>query len=319
LWSANISLPLLYVIFCWAIAVWTVPQFLRPHRGDDKAVLISNHTTLVDMAEQLTGASRLGGLARLGARLPGNQVLQLLIHEENIRIPNLPPALEGLSLTHVSDLHFTGELPKSFFQEVVRRANDLEGDMIAITGDIVDREACFEWLPDTLGQLRASQGIYFVLGNHDTRVDSDRLRQLLAGCGLIDLGGRWLATECRGQQIVLAGNELPWFGPVVDLSDVPDRGGGGPFRILLAHSPDQLEWARRHEFDLMLAGHTHGGQIHLPWSGPVVSATRIGTDFAAGLCSAPPTVLHVSRGISQTIPLRLRCPPELARLTLHGD
>ncbi|MDH3717861.1 MAG: metallophosphoesterase, partial [Planctomycetota bacterium] len=314
----KLSLPFVYVMLCWAIAVWTAPQFLLPHRGDDKLVLISNHTTMVDIGAKLDGPGTAGGLAQFFASLPGNQILHLLIHKEKIRIPRLPRPLEGLSITHISDLHFTGGVTKSFFEEVVRQANALAGDIIAITGDIVDREACFDWLPDTLGQLQAAHGVYFVLGNHDTRVDSDRLRQQLAQCGLVDLGGRWIETELRGQKIVLAGNELPWFRPAPDLSDCPDRKGGGPLRILLAHSPDQLRWARRHNFDLMLAGHTHGGQIHLPWTGPVVSATRIGTDYAAGLRSAPPTVLHVSRGISQTVPLRLRCPPELARLTLYG-
>ncbi|NIP85962.1 MAG: hypothetical protein GTO03_10525 [Planctomycetales bacterium] len=220
-----------------------------------------------------------------------------------------------MSITHLSDLHLTGKVTKPFFEEVVRQANRLEGDLIAITGDIVDHPACLDWLPDTLGRLRAACGVYYVLGNHDTRLDSDRLRQALADCGLVPLGGRWRETTWRDQKLILAGNELPWFGPAPDLSDCPPR-ADGPLRILLAHSPDQLPWARQHQFDLMLAGHTHGGQIHLPWTGPLVSATRIGTDYAAGLSSAPPTVLHVSRGISQTVPLRLRCPPELARLTL---
>ena len=71
----------------------------------------------------------------------------------------------------------------------------------------------------------------------------------------------------RGQRVVLAGNELPWFRPAADLAAAPRDGQGSPLRIALAHSPDQLAWARRHEVDLLLAGHLHGGQIRcLGWA-----------------------------------------------------
>jgi predicted MPP superfamily phosphohydrolase len=86
---------------------------------------------------------------------------------------------------------------------------------------------------------------------------------------------------------------------------------------LLAHSPDQLSWARRGDGDLMLAGHTHGGQIRLPLIGPVFSPTRDGVQFAAGLFHAPPTILNVSRGLSAELPLRMNCAPEIIHLTLH--
>jgi predicted MPP superfamily phosphohydrolase len=87
----------------------------------------------------------------------------------------------------------------------------------------------------------------------------------------------------------------------------------------LAHTPDQIEWARVHDFDLMLAGHTHGGQIQLPGFGAVLSPSRYGVEYAEGTFYEHPTLMHVSRGISGTRQLRLNCPPELTKLILTCD
>jgi hypothetical protein len=116
----------------------------------------------------------------------------------------------------------------------------------------------------------------------------------------------------------LAGNELPWLVPAADMSNCPPRNGDGPLRIVLAHSPDQLDWAQAQDADLLLAGHTHGGQIRLPLIGPILSPTREGVKYASGVFYAPPTIMHVTRGVSGLLPLRLKCPPEMVYLLLHA-
>ena len=88
------------------------------------------------------------------------------------------------------------------------------------------------------------------------------------------------------------------------------------FRILLSHSPDQLPFAQAHSCDLMLAGHTHGGQIRLPWLGALISPSWYGWRYAGGTYHVPPTLMHVSRGLSGKQPIRLNCPPEIALLVL---
>ena len=100
-----------------------------------------------------------------------------------------------------------------------------------------------------------------------------RLLAVLAECGLVHLGGRWIEIAVRGQRLVLAGSEQPWLLRAADLADCPPRAGGPP-RILLAHTPDQLAWARQSDADLLLAGHIHGGQIRLPLVGPIFSPSR---------------------------------------------
>jgi hypothetical protein len=146
------------------------------------------------------------------------------------------------------------------------------------------------------------------------------LRNELVAQGFIDLGGRHETIRVNGTPILLAGNELPWFAPAADMSVVPrELSDSRPFRVAVAHSPDQFPWARTHDFDLMLAGHTHGGQIRFPFVGPVFSPSHHGVRYSAGTFYEPPTLLHVSRGLSGTRPLRFNCPPELARLILRPD
>jgi predicted MPP superfamily phosphohydrolase len=158
-----------------------------------------------------------------------------------------------------------------------------------------------------------------VLGNHDLYTyDVPHLRKLLAGSGVVDVGGCWKRLELKGAEIVVAGNELPWFEPAADMRNCPPRSQEHPqLRILLSHSPDQFDWAQRCDFDLMLAGHTHGGQIRLPIVGPIFSPSRHGVKYASGTFFAEPTVMHVSRGISGELPIRLNCPPELTKLVLR--
>jgi predicted MPP superfamily phosphohydrolase len=123
----------------------------------------------------------------------------------------------------------------------------------------------------------------------------------------------------RGCRVLLAGNEWPWFTAVAvdalaEEAASPDRAA---FRVLVAHSPDQFGWARRQGFDLMLAGHNHGGQVRLPLLGPLISPSWYGTRYSGGVYYEAPTLLHVSRGISGEHPLRWNCLPELAQLVLE--
>jgi predicted MPP superfamily phosphohydrolase len=266
-------------------------------------------------------ASLAGDLVTAGlVRIPGNQALQLHVHRKSVEVPRLSGDLDGLSIAHLSDLHFTGQMKKEFYQRVVARANEFDADLVALTGDLVDKSRCIEWIPDTLGRLRARFGVFFVLGNHDLRVrDLQRLRESLTDSGLTDLSGRWLRRSVRGEPVVLAGNEMPWIPPITDLTDCPvESDGKRNLRIALCHDPDQIGWAQAWDIDVMLAGHTHGGQICPPFVGPVVTPSRRGLSRIAGAYREGPTLLHISRGLAGTRPLRINCPPELTMLVLKS-
>jgi predicted MPP superfamily phosphohydrolase len=275
-------------------------------------VLRHEHATTYDLGASLDRNTALSGLGRVFGYLPGNEILRVEITEKTLGLPRLPQRLAGLSIAHVSDLHFTGRIGKAYFERVIELTNDLQADLILLTGDLVESAACFSWIEDTLARLSARYGTYFVLGNHDLRADPRRLRRLLVEAGHVNLGGSWRTIEIDGECVLLAGNELPWMAPAADLAGCPNAA----LRILLSHSPDQFEFARRHDFDLLLAGHTHGGQVQLPLLGPIFAPSRHGVKYASGTFYEPPTVMHVTRGVSGEVPLRWNCLPEVAKLTL---
>lgn len=317
-WSAMAPGAVAYLAVCWLVgggvlALWTWNRVT--HRSVD--LLWSHRSRLMKLSGGPPGSEE--HLHHFLAHLPGNQILQIDVSQRTLHVPRLDPRLDGLRLVHLSDLHFTGRIGKAYFREAFALTNELDTDLVAITGDLVDTNECIDWVPELLGPLKARHGVYYVLGNHDLRIDWARLRRALDAAGLVDLGGRWVRREIHGAPVILAGNELPWFPPAADMQTAPPRtADGGPLRVLLTHSPDQFDWAVAHDFDLALAGHLHGGQYRLPFIGPVLSPSRQGVRFACGIFYREPTILHVSRGLSGKTPVRLNCPPELTEITLRA-
>lgn len=308
----------MHLVLCAFAAVSLIPGWLQRSITRQMSPLqLSNDTQVVDMVNELGHLPVASKITRAMHRIPFNEIMQLHVNEKKLAMPRLDPRLDGMTITHLSDVHFTGDLTEEFHHEVVRRANELDSDIIAVTGDLIDKRRCMSWLSSILGQLKAEHGTYFVLGNHDLRVrDEFGIRNALTSQGLIDLGRRWTQIEINGSPIVLAGNELPWFGPAADMRDCPPVGDDSPLRILLSHAPDQFDWARTNHIDLMLAGHTHGGQVQFPIIGPVLSPSRYGVKYASGTFYEAPTLMHVSRGISGTRQIRMKAAPELTKLVL---
>jgi hypothetical protein len=308
-----------YAWFCFGIA-WLVglAWLYRKFRGHPRQYL-AYRAEVIDAAKRIDGRLCETGVARLMSCLPGNQILQLEVNEKQLLAPRLPDELDGLSIAHISDLHFTGRIGQPFFDLMVDQANAMGADIIAVTGDLIDLKCCLPWIHETLGRLSAPSGVYCIFGNHDYRqLQLDRLGREIEAAGLHYLGGRWQRASVRGSSVLLAGNELPWISPAADLRSSPEVGGvGRAFRVLLAHTPDQLTWARRGDFDLMLAGHTHGGQIRLPLVGPLIGQSRYGVRYCSGVFYEQPTLLHVSRGVSGLEPIRIHCRPEITRILLR--
>lgn len=303
----------IYAWVCVTLAGVSVIHRLIDRQIGEQAHLTSNHTQVIDVCKQLGHMPSGSTTTALLSSLPTNQVFDLHVQTKRLRVPRLPEQLEGMTITHLSDLHFTGRINREYFECAVEQANARVADLVVISGDIIDKRLCFSWLEQVLGKLQSRVATCFVLGNHDIRLhDEAGLRRELTSLGMLDLGTAPAVVTVRSCQVVMAGNELPWFKPVPDVANLPR----GDFRIGVSHSPDQLSWARRQDMDLLLAGHTHGGQIRLPGLGPVLAPSRFGVRYSAGLFYEAPTLMHVSRGLSGTRPLRFNCAPELARLTL---
>ena len=274
---------------------------------------------VVDIAARLGRLPVAGWETNLLARLPGNQLTELEINRKTLELENLPERLSGLKVLHLSDLHMANRLEADFFQEAVLLSNQLEPDVVCVTGDLIDKHECLSWLSEILGELSARYGVYYVLGNHDERIgDLSLIHNELKGRGWTHLGSRWRTILIEGEELLLAGNELPWLGKSPDMTNAPPgTSDGGMFRMLLAHTPDQFPWAKQHAFDLMLAGHNHGGQIHFPFLGPVVAPSIFGVKYASGVFHERPTLLHVSQGAGSYFPFRFNCRQEVTLLTLQ--
>jgi predicted MPP superfamily phosphohydrolase len=315
---------LVYPVGCWLALLAVLPLWLIPKLWErPPAALLANESRDFDVAAHL-GFRPVGDRTTdLLSRIAANEILRLRIQKKTLRLERLPPKLEGLTIAHLSDLHMTGHLTQPFYDAVVDQTNALEPDLILITGDIAEKVACLDWIAPTLGRLQAKCGKFFVLGNHEMKLPSVApLREALDEAGIVDISSRAQSFAIRDTEILIAGTELPWFGaaPQIDESAEAAKTSDGQrlFRLLLSHSPDQFAWARQHDFDLMLAGHTHGGQIRLPYLGALIAPSRYGFRYASGVFYEAPTLLHVTRGIAGQHQIRLNCPPELALLRLVG-
>jgi len=316
----------MYVLLAWMAAAAAIARWvwLRKIWAPPDA-LVEWSVETHDLAKGDRAALAHGTQAKLLTAIRRNESFLLAIERKTIALAGLDPAVAGLTILHLSDLHFTGKIDRRYFERVVGQCAALDADLVCLTGDVVDERDCLEWIEPVLGGLRANLARLFVLGNHDRQVgDARRVRESLARIGFRDVAGQpcHVASDAVGgrKDIAVAGNEAPWFAPAK--KDERGVGAGADervgLRLLLAHSPDCLQWAERRGFDLVLAGHVHGGQIRLPLVGPIVAPSRHGVRFAGGtgVFMRGGTVMHVSRGVSADDPIRIGCPPEITLLTL---
>jgi len=274
---------------------------------------ISNHSWTVDIAERIAHRPVGNGPQRWLANLPGNEIFQVEVSDKKYTLPRLPREWDGLSILHLTDFHLQGTPDRTFFEESIQLAMDLQPDMAIFTGDLVEQERFLDWLPSTLGRLQTRLGCYFILGNHDWPLDLNTIRSAMTDVGWTDVAGRVVTQDHLGHTLAIGGTERPWIGEHPDFAQAPQDA----FRLLLSHTPDHFSWAREQQVDLMCCGHNHGGQIVLPVIGPVYSPSSFGTRYASGVYWEEPTMLYVSRGLSGSHPLRYNCKPELTKLTLH--
>jgi uncharacterized protein len=306
------QLATLYVVVCAAIGfialpLNTVARLLRRDPSLDK------QSRVLDVTKHL-GRSPLGNSRkRLLASFPGNEVFQVELVQRTLLLPRLPAAWDGLTILHLSDLHFVGTPGRDYFQFVMDRCAEWQPDLVALTGDLTDTNRHIRWIMPVLGRLRWRIAACAILGNHDHWLETTYIRRRLRRLGMIVPHNTWHQIDVRGQPLVVIGHEGPWLKPAPDLTDCPRE----PFRLCLSHTPDNIRWARRAGVDLMLSGHVHGGQIRFPLFGSVLVPSRYGRRYDCGVFDETPTLLHVSRGLSGDYPIRYLCRPEATLLTLR--
>ena len=303
-----------YVWVCIAMGagIFPVCTTMLFFRSTPSAVREESTRTLdlwPELGSALLGDGHLRGLTRL----PLNCVYKIDFTDLTLQLPKLPAAWDGLTILHLSDMHFIGTPSKAYF----RRAIDeilASGpiDIIALTGDYVDSLVHHRWIIPLLGRLRWRETGLAVLGNHDIHYRPERIRRRLARLGYCVLGNNYQEITVRGEKMLVVGHEGPWYGPGPDLSKLPIEG----FRLLLSHTPDNFYWAQKNGIDLMLSGHVHGGQIRVPCVGSIFVPSWYGRRFDMGTFAGGGTVMHVNRGLSGKEPLRFRCHPHVSRIVL---
>lgn len=296
-------LGLLFYWFVLSVAAEPVVQlgtWLRPELpwGPGAAVVVAS----VGLGVSL--------FALAGARTPP-------VKRVDVPLPGLDPALDGLRIAQLSDVHVGNTIGREFVEAVVERTNREKVDFVALTGDFVDgKPDALREAVAPLAQLRSRHGSFFVTGNHEYFSGASAWCAEFTAMGIRVLRNETVVVEHDGARLAIAGIDDPFasepgHGPDL-VRALANRPADAPV-VLLAHQPVFAEQADHVGVSLMLSGHTHGGQL---W--PFSALVRLVQPIVAGLVQVGRTMVYVSRGTGWWgPPMRLGAPNEITVLTLR--
>jgi uncharacterized protein len=253
------------------------------------------------------------------------------ISRREVTVPGLHTAFDGLRVAQLSDIHFDEYTEPIFLRDAVDRINSMNPDMAFLTGDFVTespiskrvfKDAAFECAA-ILNQLKCSQR-YACLGNHDFLVGKSKVSAALAASGITVLSNSYVPIERGGGRFWLTGVEDPVEGHPDPEAAIPASIRNLPTEpvVLMCHAPDYVDklitQPAGQAVTLMLSGHTHGGQICLPFVGPL-ALPEMGRKYIKGWFRFGSLQLHVNRGLGTVnLPFRFNCPPEISLITLRS-
>jgi predicted MPP superfamily phosphohydrolase len=271
----------------------------------------------------------LGGAAvalGFGSVAWGASVGNYRVRVDRVALPlaGAPEPLQALRIAHITDLHIGPLLPPERLARFVARVNAVEADLIVLTGDIFDFDPAYvEAGCRELAKLDARLGVYAVLGNHDVYTGAEVVAGGLRSLTSIRLlRDSWEEIDVGGASLAIAGIDDPGLGwtereaenPALErlAEEIPDH----LHRLLLVHRPAYFAHAARLGFPLVLAGHTHGGQVAVPFAHHW-NPSRMISHRTRGRFHHEESTLYVSRGLGMAgLPLRINCPREIALLRL---
>jgi predicted MPP superfamily phosphohydrolase len=279
-----------------------------------------------------------GVLVLVAAMLPGSNLTSrsaaapAQVTYWTVQVSGLPPAFNGLRVCLVSDLHLGPNATAADIRGRLRPLKNVKDDLLLFLGDYASRWPRGEdEVAPIVGEQRAPLGVYAVLGNHDRYLGEEHSLRALRGAGVRVLVNENLPITRGGERIYLAGINDPYSGG----GDIDATLAGIPPSacvILMSHTPDIIGTAAARHVALVVAGHTHGGQIVVPIIGPPVVRSQYGNKYAHGLfyvggprsrgrgasTASGPTAMFVTRGVGEIFPyVRFNCPREIAVLTLR--
>jgi predicted MPP superfamily phosphohydrolase len=281
--------------------------------------------TLLSRRNFLLGsAAAAGGLALYSGEIARHEIS---IVARDVALTRLPGAFHGYRIAQISDIHFDEYTEPAFVRRVVAEVNQLAPDLVLMTGDYISNTPrghdfaygaiyrCADLLRELACPLR-----FAAMGNHDSILGAPNIREALATASIPLLVNQHVAIERAGERL--------WLAAIADaLSNVPDLGAAIPANpdgpvLLLCHAPDYADYVLAHPrgalVDLMLAGHSHGGQVRLPIVGALHRVDG-GKKYIQGYFRLGKMQLYVNRGIGTVgLPFRLNCPPEITLFTLKS-
>ncbi|MEM6432171.1 MAG: metallophosphoesterase, partial [Deinococcota bacterium] len=247
---------------------------------------------------------------------------RLVVREHTLPISRLPTAFDGFRIVQLSDLHIDPQYRYGFIAEAVATANDLNPDLVVLTGDYITQDAsAMPKLASYLAELQANHGIYAIFGNHDVWGGKrGTVQTAFQQVGIPLLNNTHVILSQSDEKLILAGLDDGWGGRP-DLNTALHNTPDNPV-VLLLHEPDLIE---QHAHDpriiLQLSGHSHGGQIRLPNVGALY-LPRYGQKYDYGLYKVGNIWLNTNAGLGMTSyglttpPVRFNCPPEISLMIL---
>jgi uncharacterized protein len=237
-----------------------------------------------------------------------------------------PQALNGITVALLSDFHYDPYFSVHPLRAAIPMVNSLHPDLIVLTGDFVsapefgdEKKAAFAAEPcaSLLRQMKAPLGLWAVLGNHDDNTDPQHVTRALEAENIRVLANQSVPIERGSDRFWLAGvNDV--IGGTADLTATLRNVARDEAVVLLAHEPDFADEACRFPIDLQLSGHSHGGQVRLPFLPPLY-LPEMARKYVWGTYQVGPLPLYTNAGLGTvTVPVRLNCPPEITLLTLHS-
>ncbi|MBA3692114.1 MAG: metallophosphoesterase [Acidobacteria bacterium] len=280
-------------------------------------------TQKVRLSEKISSAARsdtplrdLASNFSLVARYALAEANTLTTEKINITLKRLPKNLDGFRIVHLSDIHHSPFTSLEHITRAVEIANSLEPDMFVLTGDFVSHESKYiAPMAKVMGTLKSEFGTFACLGNHDHWTDAKLVTNYLRGENITVLINEGFRFVERGASFWLCGVDDYMVGQT-DLRSALRGSFPDEMKILLAHNPKILYRAARASVDLMLSGHTHGGQVKIRNEEKRILPRR---KFASGLYRRKGTQVYITRGIGTVVlPVRFGCPPEVSLIELHS-
>ena len=279
----------------------------------------------------------LGGALALAASRGYLNSRKLKLREIEVRLKNLPLCFDGIKIGQMTDIHAGPLVSREFIREGVDRLMANSPDLVVLTGDFMNgnrrilrrsqgngrfKQYHYDYCIHELGKLRAPLGVYGVLGNHDFWSGKNYASGIacdLERAGIRMLRNRAVPLQCDGEHLYLIGVDDYWADSY-DLSLATKNLPRNGCRVLLCHNPDVNEDInqRGERIDLVISGHTHGGQVVLPFVGFPYLLSPFGQKYLAGLVRDGDRQSYISCGLGAYLaPIRLNCPPDVSVLTLR--